>query len=464
MRRSHLLLLAMLLAGCDISQRLAVQPTATGDRFAALPADAPAHWPDPGWWQGFSSDELDRLIEQASQNNRDLEAAAQRVAQAEAATRISRAALFPSLDADASVNRGRTSSSVDRTRTSYGAGLSASYELDLAGELRDRANASDIRLLGSVYDRDAVALTLTADTASAYFTVLALRDRLALARDTLDAATRILGIVRVQAGAGQTSDLEVQQQLSAVRSQEAAAAGLQSDLAQQVNVLATLLGLPPEAATVAEPTLNGLSLPPIVAGLPSELLRRRPDLARAEADLASAGFDAKAARAARFPIVALTASGGLQSTQLRDLVSIDGAVWSLAGAVTAPVFDAGRLRASEDQAVARYQELAANYSQSILSALQDVENALIAAAAAERIYILRQAAYVAARNAYRIAELRFRTGATDFLSVLTAQQTSFTAADTLAQANLARFSASVGLYRALGGGWQAPPDPLAPQS
>jgi NodT family efflux transporter outer membrane factor (OMF) lipoprotein len=443
------------LSACDISQRLATAPTDPGNRFMALPADAAATWPDPDWWRAFGSEELDALILEAAANNRDLEAAVQRVAQAEAQTRITRAALFPVIDADGGLSRGRSSSTNgnSRTRTSYSAAISASYELDLAGELENLANASDTLLLATVYDRDAVTLTLTADTANAYFTLLALRDRLALARDTLDAARRVQGIVRVQATAGQASELEVQQQLSAVKSQEAAVAGLEGDERRQANALALLLGRRPETLSVAVPTLDRLQLPPIMAGLPSELLRRRPDLARAEADLAAAGFDAQAARAARFPVVALTVSGGLQSTEFSDLMSADGAIWSLAGAVTTPIFDAGRLEAGEDEAVARYQELAAVYSQSILAALQDVENSLIAVQAAERTFALRRDAYIAAREAYRIAELRWRTGATDFVSVLQAQQTSFTAADTLTQADLARFTASVSLYRALGGGW-----------
>lgn len=298
------------LTGCDVSHRLLSSPTELGDQFAALPGDAAARWPDPDWWQGFGSSELDALIQEAAAGNRDLEAAAQRVAQAEAQTRISRAALFPAIDVDAGVNRGRNSSTNgnSRTRTSYSAAISASYELDLAGELRSAANASDTRLLASVYDRDALALTLTADTADAYFTLLALRDRLALARETLVAARRVLGIVRVQAGAGQASDLEVQQQLSDVRSQEASLSGLEGDERQQANTLALLLGRRPETLVVELPSLDQLQRPPIMAGLPSQLLQRRPDLARAESDLKAAGFDAQAARAARFPIVALTST------------------------------------------------------------------------------------------------------------------------------------------------------------
>jgi multidrug efflux system outer membrane protein len=453
MRFLFALILVAGLAGCDVSSRLATTPTETGDRFSALPADAATRWPDPGWWQAFDSEELDGLVAAAAANNRDLQAAVQRVAQAEAQTRVTRAALFPSINADAGINRGRSSSNNNRTRTSYSASLSASYELDLAGELRDRADAGDLRLLASVYDRDAVALTLTADTADAFFTLLALRDRLALAQDTLEAARRVLGIVRVQAAAGQASDLEVQQQLSAVRSQEASLAGLVGDERRQANALATLLGQRPGTLSVATPTLDRLALPPVIAGLPSELLRRRPDLARAEAELTASGFDAQAARAARFPVVALTASGGYQSSDFSELMSMDQAVWSLAGAVAAPVFDAGRLEAGEDQAVARFQELAANYSQAILTALQDVEDSLVALQTANETFVLRRSAYLAAREAYRIAELRWRTGATDFLSVLQAQQTSFTAADTLTQADLARYTASVSLYRALGGGW-----------
>lgn len=460
MRLFLVVLMTVPLAGCDISQRLATDATQTGDRFAALPDDAATTWPSADWWQAFGGDELDRLIAEGAGNNRDLQAAAQRVAQAEAQTRVSRAALFPAIDANGGVNRGRSSANNNRTRTSYSASLSASYELDLAGELRDRANASDLRLLGSVYDRDSIALTLTADTANAYFTLLALRDRLALAQETLEAARRVQGIVRVQADAGQASDLEVQQQLSAVKTQEASVAGLEGDERRQANALALLLGRRPETLAVTLPSLDELRLPPVTAGLPSELLRRRPDLGQAEASLAGAGFDAQAARAARFPVVALTASGGFQSSELSDLMSMDQAVWSLAGAVASPIFDAGRLEASEDLAVARYQELAATYSQSILSALQDVENSLIAIEVATQTFALRREAYIAAREAYRIAELRWRTGATDFLSVLQAQQTSFTSADTLTQADLARFTASVSLYRALGGGWQATADPV----
>ncbi|WP_159714986.1 efflux transporter outer membrane subunit [Geminicoccus flavidas] len=461
----RMLLVPILLAGlaaCDVSHRLGTVPTEPGQRFAALPVDAQQRWPDPGWWRAFGSSELDGLIALAAAGNRDLQAAAQRVAQAEAQTRITRAALFPSIDADLGASRGRSSTNNgNRTRTSYSGSLSASYELDLAGELRDVAEASQLRLLGSVFEEDALALTLTADTADAYFTLLALRDRLALAQDTLDAARRVLGIVRVRAAAGQASELEVQQQLSAVSSQEAAVAGFEGDARRQANALATLLGRPAGNLTIATSGLRELALPPVIAGLPSELLRRRPDLVQAEAELAAAGFDAQAARAARFPVVALTASGGLQSGELSDLLKLDDAVWSLAGAAVAPVFDAGRLEAGEDQAVARFQELAAGYSQAILTALQDVEDSLVLVDTAERTFALRQAAYRAASEAYRIAELRWRTGAADFLSVLQAQQTAISAADTLTQADLARFTASVSLYRALGGGWdEAPAEPL----
>ncbi|HWL70973.1 MAG TPA: efflux transporter outer membrane subunit [Geminicoccus sp.] len=461
----RLLLVPVLVAGltaCDVSHRLVTSPTETGRQFAALPADAEQRWPEPDWWRAFGSDELDGLIHEVASDNLDLQAAAQRVVQAEAQTRISRAALFPSIDADAGVSRGRSSSnSQNRTRTSYSGSIAASYELDLAGGLRDLAEASQLRLLGSSFDRDALGLILTADTADAYFTLLALRDRLALARDTLEASRRVLGIVRVQAAAGQASDLEVQQQLSAVSSQEAAVAEFEGDAQRQANALATLLGRPPGELAVATAGLSALTLPPVIAGLPSELLRRRPDLVQAEAELAAAGYDAQAARAARFPIVALTASGGLQSDELGDLLRLDQAVWSLAGAAITPVFDAGRLEANEDQAVARFQELAASYSQAILNALQDVDDSLVLVETARRSFALRQAAYRAASEAYRIAELRWRTGAADFLSVLQAQQASISAADTLTQADLARFTASVSLYRALGGGWDAAPaEPL----
>lgn len=427
-------------------------------------------WPSAAWWQDFQSPELNRLIAAGQQNNTDLRAALARIRQAEAQARISGAALYPTLGLDAGASRtrqgrGSLSSSTGLSsssfsgrsdhiiRNSYSGNLAAGYQLDLFGANAAGAEAALARLDSSRFDREAVAITLHADIAASYFTLLGLRDRIRLANETLRVAEDVLQVLERQRAAGASTDFEVAQQRSAVATQRATVAGLQQQERATLDALAVLLGRPPQGFRVAADSLNAVVLPPVIAGLPSELLLRRPDLRRAEANLVAANFDIGAARAARFPSLDLTLRAGTQSSTTGMLLDPATMVYAMAASLTAPVFQGGRLEGQEDLSRARNAELVETYRGAILTAFRDTEDALSATAITAQQYAFAQEAFEQAREAYRIVESRFRAGTVDFINLLDAQRSLFAANDTLVQAYLSRFAAIVDLYQALGGGW-----------
>lgn len=453
---------ALLLGACSASPLRPTEPLAEGARFVNAPPEALAEWPQAEWWRTFGSAELDALIAEARSNNRDLRAAARRIAQSEAAARIAAAPQWPFLSASGGTSRSRANTDTGTTtraviRESIAANLAASWEIDLWGRIRSAAEAGEARLLARRFDAEAVALSVSAETANAYFTLLALRARLALAEQNLAAARRVLALVQTRAQAGASSDLEVAQQQAAVSGQAAQIEDLRGQERRAVDALAVLIGRRPDQTTASGRSLAALTLPPITAGIGADLLERRPDVARAEAELLAGGFDAAAARAARFPTLSLTISGGQSSRELSDFLSPERTVWSLAASLLGPILQGGRLAAAERQAVARAEELAELWAAAVLAAFRDAEDALAASGAARRAHALRLQAFQASGRALALAEARWQAGAADFLSVLQAQQTRFAAADALAQADLARFLAAVSLTRALGGGWRSAP-------
>ncbi|WP_333672214.1 efflux transporter outer membrane subunit [Elioraea tepidiphila] len=452
-RRATLVLAAAGVATGCARIPLPIYTLGAADQFANAPIDAPTAWPDAEWWRGFGSAELDALILAAREHNQDLRGAAERVLQAEAGARIDAAPLFPWLDLDGGASRRRGSTGGS---TSLSVGGTVSWDADLWGRLRANARAGEADLLASGFDRDALALSITAATAATYFQLVAIRARRDLAAETLVAARRILGIVQAQAGAGGASELDIQRQLSAVASQEAQLADLTGQEAQQRHALAVLLGRRPDQLAVAARSLAPLRLPPVEAGLPTDLLARRPDLARAEAQLVSAGFDAEAARAARYPGLRLTVSADRLAPDLAGLFTMERLLTVISASILAPVFQGGRLAAAEDRATARMRELGHSYAAAILTAFREVEDALAVSRAARESHALRRTAYEAAQRAYAIAELRWNAGDSDFITVLQAQQAFLAATDQLSQADLTRYLAAVALYRALGGGWSRP--------
>ncbi len=446
---------ALALSGCAI----------TSPRLSPA-IDMPAGYTEPivstsaleaEWWRGFNADELASLIDSALRTSPDITIAAERVMQAEAQVRIAGASLFPVLSAGASTSRRETRPEGGPTSRSESSGVSlnASYELDLWGRNAADSRAAAFARNATRFDAETVRLTLEAGVANAYFQVLSLRGRLALARENLLIAERVLGIVEARERNGAVSPLDLARQRAAVLSQRAAIPALELQERQTVIALAVLVGRPPQGFDVTGSTIVALAVPSVAPGLPADLLVRRPDLAAAEAQLAANNANVAAARAALFPSIQLTGSAGLASDMLLNVLHSPTATISIGASLLQPIFDAGRLRAQVDVARSREREQVENYRKAILNALGDVEKALAEANRTAEQERLQELALEQARRALRIAEIRYREGVDDLLTVLDAQRTLFQAEDQRAQTRLSRLQASVGLFKALGGGWNA---------
>ncbi len=423
-------------------------------------------WPAPDWWRSFQSAELDGLIAQAKTDNLDVAAAAARVLQAEAQLRVAGASLLPRVDLDANVKpRGPTSNGIGGSehgssqRTSAELSINTSYELDFWGKNKDNAEAARSQLNSSQYARETIALTVTSGVASTYFQVLALRDRIALARQTLDSAQQVERVVEAKARYGAVSALDLAQQRSQVAAQQAAIPPLELQEKQSLNALALLLGRNPEGFQVKATSLAGIALPTIGAGLPSGLLTRRPDVKEAEANLLAANANLLAARAAMLPDIDLSAKVGVEVIASSLTTAGIGAAYALVASLAQPIFDAGQLRGQKDVAAGKQIELVQTYRSAILSALSDVENALasIDSVRSQLQYLDDQRQQ--ANAALALSQTQYRAGTSELLPVLDAQRNLFQAQDQATQTSLAQFQAAVSLYKALGGGWQAPNAP-----
>jgi NodT family efflux transporter outer membrane factor (OMF) lipoprotein len=441
---------------------------ATTSPVPAPQVGAPAGWSEPptadaaavsaDWWQRFGSAELQTLIDEALAGSPDLAIAVERVRQAEAQVRVAGASLFPQVDVAASssarTTRDRDTNSSVRTEGA-GTTLSASYELDLWGRNAAGVSSAAASLRAAGFDRETARLTLIAGVANAYFEILSLRGRMANGRENVAIAERVLQVVSARARNGAASPLDVARQEATVLSQRAALLPLEQQERQTLAALAILLGRVPEGFDVQARGVSELHVPSISPGLPAELLVRRPDLASSEAQLLASNADLAAARAALLPSIQLTGSAGAASGALLGFLSGSTATAALAASVLQPIFDGGRLRGQVSLAESRERELVETYRKAILSAFADVESALAAATRLQQREALQVQVEARSREALRLAEVRYREGADDLLTVLDAQRTLFDAQDQLAQARLDRLDAAVALFKALGGGWQA---------
>ncbi len=410
---------------------------------------------DALWWRRFESSELNQLITQAIQNNLDLKIAYARVLQAQASARSAGSALLPNLGASGGVSRNERqngASDFDGS-TGYSAGIQASYQLDLFGANRNNAASADKRLEASLYDRETATITVISNVVTAYLQVLAARERQRITTERLNNADVIFRLLETQRRVGTISELELAQQRTAIANQRAALPALRLAERQALNSLAVLMGRIPEGFDITARSLSDLALPVVAAGIPSTVLVRRPDLRQAEASLQAANLDVKVARASRLPGISLTANGGTASAALAGLFETGTFAYSFGGSIAQTLFAGGRLLAQEQGARARYREVAANYERAIINAFSDVEGALAAVSEYGQQYDLAVEAATQADLAYRLAELRYRSGAVDFQTVLNAQNSAFSSQEGLVQNRLARFNAVIGLTLALGGGW-----------
>ena len=418
-----------------------------------------ARWPDPRWWSGFGSPELDGLMAAAMTDNLDLAAAAARVRQADAQLRIAGSALLPTVTADGSAAQRQVAGRGDRTSAAYAATLAASYEVDFWGRNRSLTQAAEQAARATRYDAVTLRLTTQASVANTAFEVLAAQEQLRVQEENLRAARRVLEVIRQQVGFGIATGLDLAQQETVVAQQEAALPSLRQTAEQGVNALAVLTGRPPVAlplSLVPQPgRFDRLRIPEAAPGQPADLLARRPDVLAAEASLASANADIAAARAALLPSLVLSAQGGFQSALLGTLLRPEAQVYSLVASLAQTLFDGGALRGRVALSEAQAEELVAAYRAAIVQALSDVEDALVATREAAAQEALRREAAARAERAYSIAEAQLQGGTITLITLLNVQQSLFSTRLALVQARLARLQAAVALFRALGGGWQS---------
>ncbi len=404
---------------------------------------------DTRWWESFQNPELTLLMQAALQRNLDIEQALARVEQARGAARAAGADLLPQVNGSGSA--GRNDIRGGSTRESADIGLSASYALDIWGRYRDQTRAAELSLEATQYDKEAAALIVQAQVATTYFTILTLKDRIAIAEDSLKAAHDTLDIVEARYKAGSISGLDLAQQRNTVAAIEATLPSLRASLAANLNAMAILVTATPGRFTVAGETLDKVTLPAIDAGQPSALLERRPDIRSSEASLKAANADIGAARAAFFPSIDLSAS----LTRSFATASAAETASSMGASLLAPIFSGGSLEGNLQSAKGRQAELAAAYQQTVLTSFSEVENALTnVETTAQREASLEIAAREAGK-AYELSQARYRAGASDLLSVLDAQRSWLSARDSAATARLDRYSSAVDLFVALGGGWKS---------
>jgi NodT family efflux transporter outer membrane factor (OMF) lipoprotein len=449
--------LAIVLAGCSTQIPQAMSPQLAPKRFSGpVMADAQV-WPKADWWKGFENAELSALISQAQDGNRDLAAAAARVMQAEAQSTIQRSQLFPQIggqgDYQSTGCSGQACQRFGRGKA-FGLTFNASYELDFWGLARNNLRAANEQLKSARFAQQSVALTVTANVANQYFNVLAIRRRIAIAHDNIAAIDSILQVIQLKVKAGASSRLDLAREQAQVQAVQAQLPALETAEKQALFSLAVLLGRPPEDFDIQTADIDTIIAPRVGAGLPSELLLRRPDIAQAEADLASAHANVDAARAAFLPQISLTGSGGFVSTAIGTLLQGSTFGYSYGASLLQTIFDGGRLAGQKDLAEAVQKEFIANYQSAALNAYADVESALTQVANTGRAQEHLKGEIEAAREAFEISQLQYRQGVADLLTVLQAQQTLFSAQDQLVLLTLANRQASIHLFEALGGGWQ----------
>lgn len=422
-------------------------------------ADAPAAGVDASlgtWWRQFNDPVLDALVAEALQRNLDLRTAQARLREARASRRQAGAGLWPTVDASASVARSRGSEDTGggRTRELYSAGLDASWEADLFGRLRSGRAAAQATEASVQEQLRNAQVTLVAEIARNYIELRTAQRRLALAESTLAARAEALALAGWRQQAGLVSELDVAQARTELESTKAGLPPLRTAAAGARHRLAVLLALPPVALEARLAAGEAPAAQPGIAlGIPADTLRQRPDVRAAERQLAAQLARLDEAKAARYPSLRLSGSIGWEALTAAGIGNAGALAHSLLAGLSLPLFDGGRLRAAVDVQDARLEQSRLAYEAAVLTALEDVENALVGLAGArERAQQLAQAV-ASAQSTRSIAEYRYRAGLADFLAVLDSERTLLSLQDQLAQATGALATEQVRLYKALGGGW-----------
>jgi NodT family efflux transporter outer membrane factor (OMF) lipoprotein len=457
------------MVGPDYERPSAPTPPAFKETEGWKTAEPKDNAPRGNWWEAFGDSDLNALEHQVETANQTVQAAEARVREARAATDAVRAGLFPTLTGNAQVIRsGRASSSnsnsgasgapvgtnTNSVVNSYNAALDLSWEVDLWGRVRRGVEASSATTQASTADLASALLSAQALLAQDYLMLRVQDEQIKLLDDTAAAYAKSLQLTRNQYSAGTVARGDVAQAETQLKSTQAQAVDARLTRAQLEHAIAILVGKPPSELTIAVKSLATVfpSIPPMV---PSELLERRPDIASAERRAASANAEIGVAQAAFFPDLTLSATGGLQSSTLGNLISLPARYWALGTSVAQAIFDAGLRSAQKAQAVATYDEMVANYRSTVLNAFQEVEDNLSALALLEQEAVVQDEAVKAARESTAIALNQYRAGIANYLAVVVLQAAQLNNERTALSILSRRLTASVTLIKALGGGWNA---------
>ena len=416
------------------------------------------------WWKIFGDDDLNRLVDDVLKNNWDIKQAAARVLEVRARYVQVRADRFPSASISGSKDRRRLPErglQSARMADTYELVGPASFELDLWSRLAKASRAAWQDILQQEENRRTVAQAVVAESISLYLQMEAIERRLQIAHENIEVFKRSLQFVTTRYRRGLISILDVRQAARVLAQAQTVVPQLEQELGIVQQQLAVLLGRYPQTHPARrQPEDYYKDLPPVPPGLPSDLLKRRPDIRAAENRLKALNEQVGVAKASRFPTITLTGSYGWSSDELSNLLRAEHVAWSLTAGIVQPVFDAGRLKARQREAEARYQQQVAEYVKTLLSAFSDVEKALLTRKRQlerrqREIKFLNEA-----RETQRVAQNRYIRGLVIYLDVLNAQVTRFQAEDNLVLVDLAILQNRVALHRALGGGW-AQPEPVA---
>ncbi|MDD5139483.1 MAG: efflux transporter outer membrane subunit [Verrucomicrobiales bacterium] len=416
---------------------------------------------DLPWWRVFQDPMLQNLIGTAITNNYNLKQAVARVEQAHNQAAAANSAFYPQIGYGGDVGRGRNAlyntpspSPNSPTLSSAQLTLSAAWEIDLWGRIRRSSEAARAQYLATDEARRGVMITLVSDVATTYFQLLQLDQELAIEREATNAYAGSFRIFNDRLTNGVASKLETDRAAAALANAAASIPQLEQQIASTENQLNVLLGRNPGSVERGSLTNQPLLTPEVPAGLPSELLRRRPDVLQAEESLIAANANVGVSVANFFPQIGLTTFLGRASPELSSFTSGAGNFWDLGGTMSGPVFQGGKLRAGYRAAKAQFDEAKAAYQQNVLTAFAEVSNALIARQKLAEVYVYNGQAVVALAESVELATQRYLNGKSSYYEVLQAQQELYPTQRAQVQTQVGELNAVVQLYKALGGGWQ----------
>jgi multidrug efflux system outer membrane protein len=461
-----------LLSGCAIGpdykrpEATAVPSSYAGEAGGWKVARPQAQLPKGSWWEVFGDPQLNSLETEASVSNQQLKVAVQRFSEARAALDFTRGGLYPDLAVSGQYVRQRTSPNSPLSTTglplgqsstygNYAVLLDASYEFDIWGRVRRSVESAQAQAQASSDDLESVRLAVEAEVASDYFNLRTLDSEEAVLRSSIDVFSKSYGLTVDRRAGGVATDLEVAQAETVLKTTQAQLPEVALTRAQFEHALALLTGRTASLFSIPESTSVTPS-PTIPAGIPSELLERRPDISAAERRMAAANANIGVAKAAFFPSFQLSGLAGLDSVNTGNLMGSSSGLWALGPSLTLPLFEGSRLRAGLSFATAAYLELVASYRQTVLTAYSEVEDSLSAQSLLGSQYEAEREALLAARKQLELANNRYRDGLVTYIEVATAESTELNIEFSTVQIRGRQLVAAINLVTALGGGWRDP--------